>query len=235
MSIELSNLAGVRARDVQQDFEQQTAFGQQPRRESSLESPPSPERRLQLGALLDPHTTSTVGFQSRLENWLSAVYSDATGYAPAPRRVSMAGSVASGHTGSSQGSWDFCDRGAPVAGSPYFLNGTPTGFFMDGPTTEVAPNRPVDGPDAAVLDHASWDEISLDGSEFETINLESEDCLTMHLPRFLTVLRRSPPPPPPPPLVVAVATSIGNTVMRVGHQVVALGKWGLASWFGRAT
>lgn len=228
MSIELSNLAEVRARGVQQDFEQQTAFGQQPRRESSPESQPSPERRLQLSALLDPHTTSTVGFQSRLENWLSAVYSDATGDAPA-RRASMAASVASGHTCSSQGTYDFCDRGAPVAGSPYLSNGTSTGFFLDSPTTDEAPNRPADTPDAAAIaDHASWDEISLDGSEFEMVNLETEDCLTMHLPRCLAVLRRAPPPPT---LVVAVAATIGNTVMRVGQTVVALGKW----WFGRAT
>lgn len=232
MSIELSNLAGVRARDVQQEFEQQTAFGQQARRESSLESLPSPERRLQLGALLDPHTTSTVGFQSRLENWLSAVYSDATDDAPA-RRASMAGSVASGHTGSSQGSWDFGDRGAPVAGSPYLNNGTPTGFFLDSPTSAAATIRPAAGPAAAADDNSSWEVVSLDSSDFETVNLETEDCLTMRLPRFLTVLRRSPPPPPP--LAVAVATSIGNTVMRVGQQVVALGRWGLASWFGRAT
>ncbi|KAK0750144.1 hypothetical protein B0T18DRAFT_428149 [Schizothecium vesticola] len=150
MSTELSNLAGVRATSVQQDFEQQTAFGQQAEREPSRERQPSPERHVQLGALLDPHTTSRGDFQSQLENWLSAVYSNATAYVP--------------------DSWDLCDRGAHVEESPY-LYATPTGF-LESPPTDDAQNLPTDGADddEAASDHTLWEEVSLDGSETTTQN-----------------------------------------------------------------
>jgi hypothetical protein len=233
MSIELSNLADVRARSVQQDFEQQTAFEQQaereppPEREPSPERQPSPRRHVQLGALLDPHTTSRGEFQSRLENWLSTLYSDARAYVPV--RSASTGSVTSAHTGPLQDGWDLCDREAHVE-SPY-LNATPTGF-LESPPADDARNQPTDGADdEAASVHTLWEEVSLDGSEFEMVHFETEDCMALPLPRCLTI----PGLPSPPSRAFAVAVAIGNTVRRVGQKVVALCRSRLAAWFGRAT
>jgi len=229
MSIELSNLAGVRATSVKQDFEQQSAFGQQAERDPSPERQPSPERHVQLGALLDPHTTSRGDFQSRLENWLSAVYSNATAYVPV-RSAPIAGSVTSAHTRPSQDTWDFCDRGPHVEESPYF-NATPTGF-LESPPTDDARNQSTDGADdEAASDHTLWEEVSLDGSEFEIVHFETEDCMALPLPRCLTI----PKLPPSPSRAYAVAVSIGNTLRRVGQKVMALCRLALAAWIRRTT